>query len=117
MGDVFLRPMMDNLNSKRGPVSTIFGILPAVTLSAGEKLNERELSGLTRLIFRTDCNDIYEQIWLSKGYNRRCFFSCCRIFYQLSLGEYLVLLSCNRYHWRYNISTKDSFSIEKFLIV
>ncbi|CAF3564771.1 unnamed protein product [Rotaria socialis] len=35
MGDVFLRPMMDNLNKTRGPVSTIFGILPAITLATG----------------------------------------------------------------------------------
>ncbi|CAF4977045.1 unnamed protein product [Rotaria sp. Silwood1] len=35
MGDVFLRPMMDNLKKTRGPVSTIFGILPAITLATG----------------------------------------------------------------------------------
>ncbi|CAF4034317.1 unnamed protein product [Rotaria sordida] len=35
MGDVFLRPMMENLNKTRGPVSTIFGILPAITLATG----------------------------------------------------------------------------------
>jgi hypothetical protein len=35
MGDVFLRPMMDRLESNRGPVSTIFSILPAVTLATG----------------------------------------------------------------------------------
>ncbi|CAF1525281.1 unnamed protein product, partial [Rotaria sordida] len=35
MGDVFLRPMMDNLNKTRGPVSTIFGILPAITQATG----------------------------------------------------------------------------------
>ncbi|CAF2772303.1 unnamed protein product [Rotaria sp. Silwood2] len=35
MGDVFLRPMMDNLHKTRGPVSTIFGILPAITLATG----------------------------------------------------------------------------------
>ncbi len=35
MGDVFLQPMMDRLNSNRGPVSTIFGILPAITLATG----------------------------------------------------------------------------------
>jgi hypothetical protein len=38
MGDVFLRPMMDRLNSTRGPVSVIFGILPAITLGTGEKV-------------------------------------------------------------------------------
>jgi hypothetical protein len=37
MGDVFLRPMMDRLNSSRGPVSTIYGILPAITLATGER--------------------------------------------------------------------------------
>ena len=36
MGDVFLRPMMDNLHRTRGPVSTIFGILPAITLATGK---------------------------------------------------------------------------------
>ena len=35
MGEVFLQPMMDRLNSERGPVSTIFGILPAITLATG----------------------------------------------------------------------------------
>ncbi|CAF1421251.1 unnamed protein product [Rotaria magnacalcarata] len=35
MGDVFLHPMMDNLHKARGPVSTIFGILPAITLATG----------------------------------------------------------------------------------
>ncbi|CAF4983061.1 unnamed protein product, partial [Rotaria sp. Silwood1] len=35
MGDLFLRPMMDNLNKTRGPVSTIFGILPTITLVTG----------------------------------------------------------------------------------
>ncbi|CAF3952005.1 unnamed protein product [Rotaria sordida] len=35
LGEVFLRPMMDNLNKTRGPVSTIFGILPAITLATG----------------------------------------------------------------------------------
>lgn len=38
MGDVFLRPMMDNLNKSRGSVSAIFGILPAVTLATGFSL-------------------------------------------------------------------------------
>ncbi|CAF4416237.1 unnamed protein product [Rotaria sp. Silwood2] len=35
MGDLFLRPMMVNLNKTRGSVSTIFGILPAITLVTG----------------------------------------------------------------------------------
>lgn len=35
MGDVFLRPMMENLNTTRGPVSVIFGLLPAITLATG----------------------------------------------------------------------------------
>ncbi len=38
MGDVFLRPMMDKLDRKRGPVSTIFGILPAITLATGKQI-------------------------------------------------------------------------------
>jgi hypothetical protein len=42
MGDVFLQPMMDRLNSNRGPVSFIFGILPAITLSTGEEFEKRE---------------------------------------------------------------------------
>jgi hypothetical protein len=42
MGDVFLRPMMDRLNSRRGPVSTIFGILPAITLATGRKVFDKE---------------------------------------------------------------------------
>ena len=37
MGDVFLRPMMNHLNKSRGPVSTIFGILPAITLGIGKR--------------------------------------------------------------------------------
>jgi hypothetical protein len=40
MGDVFLRPMMDKLNSGRGRVATIFGILPAVTLATGKSFLE-----------------------------------------------------------------------------
>ena len=36
MGDIYLRPMMDVLKSNRGRVSTIFGILPAVTYCAGD---------------------------------------------------------------------------------
>ncbi|CAF1191842.1 unnamed protein product [Rotaria sp. Silwood1] len=35
MGDLFLRPMIENLNKTRGSVSTIFGILPAITLVTG----------------------------------------------------------------------------------
>ncbi|CAF3800653.1 unnamed protein product [Rotaria sp. Silwood1] len=35
MGDIFLRPLMDNLNKTRGPVSAIFGILSAITLVTG----------------------------------------------------------------------------------
>ncbi|CAF1443642.1 unnamed protein product [Rotaria sp. Silwood1] len=35
MGDVFLRPMMNNLNKSRGSVSAIFGILSAVSLVTG----------------------------------------------------------------------------------
>ncbi|CAF5047060.1 unnamed protein product, partial [Rotaria sp. Silwood1] len=38
MGDLFLRPMIENLNKPRGSVSTIFGILPAITLVTGEQL-------------------------------------------------------------------------------
>ena len=37
MGDVFLSPMMGALNSGRGRVSTIFGILPAITLGTGKR--------------------------------------------------------------------------------
>jgi len=36
MGEVFLAPMMSKLDKLRGPVSTIFGMLPAVTLGAGK---------------------------------------------------------------------------------
>jgi hypothetical protein len=32
-----LSPMMDRLNSGRGKVSAIYGILPAVTLGAGKE--------------------------------------------------------------------------------
>jgi hypothetical protein len=35
MGDVFLQPMMEKLNSNRAAVSGIFGILPAITLGVG----------------------------------------------------------------------------------
>lgn len=38
MGDVFLQPMMNNLDKKQDTVSVIFGILPAVTLATGKKL-------------------------------------------------------------------------------
>jgi hypothetical protein len=37
MSDVYLQPIMDRLNSNRGPTSAIFSILPAVTLATGEK--------------------------------------------------------------------------------
>ncbi|CAF4084754.1 unnamed protein product [Rotaria sp. Silwood2] len=46
MGDVFLRPMMDNLKKTRGPVSTIFGILPAITLATGEEFFSLKMSFL-----------------------------------------------------------------------
>lgn len=36
MGEVFLNPMMVKLDQLRGPVSIIFGMLPAVTLATGE---------------------------------------------------------------------------------
>ena len=36
MGDVFLRPMIDDLKKSRGSVSTIFGLLPAITLATGK---------------------------------------------------------------------------------
>ena len=35
MGELFLHPMKDRLQLGRGPVSTIFGIVPAVTLGSG----------------------------------------------------------------------------------
>ena len=35
MGDVFLKPMMENFNSTEQAVSPIFGILPAITYGAG----------------------------------------------------------------------------------
>ncbi|UJR13350.1 hypothetical protein I4U23_000368 [Adineta vaga] len=35
MGDIYLQPMMNRLGEGRGKVSTIYGILPAVTLGAG----------------------------------------------------------------------------------
>jgi hypothetical protein len=38
MGEVFLHPMMAELNDTRGPVSTTWGILPAVTLATGKNL-------------------------------------------------------------------------------
>ena len=41
MGDVFLKPMMEKLNKERGPVSTIYSILPAITLASGKTLSER----------------------------------------------------------------------------
>lgn len=36
MGQVFLEPMRKELSLNRAPVSTIFSILPAVTLGAGQ---------------------------------------------------------------------------------
>jgi len=100
MGDVFLQPMMDRLNSNRGPVSFIFGILPAITLSTGEEFEKREFFFLIKLISRTDCNYTYKYIWMPKSNHCRCLFGCCWIFRELFLGECLVLLSCDWYYWR-----------------
>jgi hypothetical protein len=38
MGQVYLEPMRKELSLTRASVSTIFGILPAVTLGAGQLL-------------------------------------------------------------------------------
>lgn len=35
MGEIFLHPMITELKKNRGPVSAIFGILPAITLASG----------------------------------------------------------------------------------
>ena len=51
MGDVFLQPMMQQLNKERGPVGTIFGILPAVTLATGKEWREKRLE----LIWCNEC--------------------------------------------------------------
>jgi hypothetical protein len=40
MGQVFLEPMRNELSLARASVSTIFSILPAVTLGAGQLLVE-----------------------------------------------------------------------------
>lgn len=37
LGDIYLEPMMHKLKEGRGPVSVIYGIVPAVTLATGEK--------------------------------------------------------------------------------
>jgi hypothetical protein len=50
MSEIYLHPMMEVLQSNRGHVTTIFGILPAVTLSSGEVFF---LTGYFYFIFRS----------------------------------------------------------------
>ncbi len=100
MGDVFLRPMLDRLNSKRGPVSTIFSILPAITLATGRRFFFKKNFCFKTKMFRTDCNYIYKYIWMSKSDNGRCLSSSSWIFSELFLGKCLVLLSRDWYYWR-----------------
>lgn len=50
MGDVFLQPMMEQLNKVRGPVSTIFGMLPAVTLATGNEKFEIDFNANKKYI-------------------------------------------------------------------